>query len=330
MKKKLTNIGLQFFAGDAGGAVAEAGTAANASDGVVQPSKDTSDNNSASVKAGTANTSGNADGQVAPAVQNESGKNVEAGDIDAEFQALIGKGGKYNKLFTAKVDEILNKRHAQNENLRAERDSLAAKAKDTENSLAPLYQLFGASDLPGLIEKINSDPDLWEMIADRQGMTPGDLKNRIVQGAEIERLRRENEAFKQAEQQKAIEAKQKAQYDQWSAQIAELKKKVPDFDMKAEMEGNEYFSRLVSVGIPIDQAYGMTHIDEAINAAKEEGRQEAADTIASRQRRPRENAASGGNAVKAGKDVGAMTKAERDEIVKRVMKGEKIDLVNNF
>ena len=79
-----------------------------------------------------------AEKEVAPPTgAGEAGENVKEEDIDAEFQALIGKGGKYNKLFTAKVDEILNKRHAQNENLRAERDSLAAKAKDTENSLAP-------------------------------------------------------------------------------------------------------------------------------------------------------------------------------------------------
>ncbi len=328
MKEKL-NIGLQFFAGDASGAMAEAGTAANASDGVVQPSKDTSDN-SASVKAGTANASGNTDGQVAPAAQNESGKNVEAGDIDAEFQALIGKGGKYNKLFTSKVDEIMKKRHAASENLKTERDSYAAKVRDYEDSLAPIYSLFGVSDLIGLVEGFKNDSVLWEMLADRRGTTPEALKAQIEQGAEIERLRRENADYKAAQEKAASEAKQQAQYDQWSAQIAELKKKVPDFDMKAEMEGNEYFSRLVSVGIPIDQAYGMTHIDEAINAAKEEGRQEAADTIASRQRRPRENAASGGNTVTVRKNVGAMTKAERDEIVRRVLKGEKIDLVNNF
>ncbi|MBR7082800.1 MAG: hypothetical protein IKI51_02165, partial [Clostridia bacterium] len=152
-----------------------------------------------------------------------------------------------------------------------------------------------------------------------------------VQGAEIERLRRENEAFKQAEQQKAIEAKQKAQFDLWTAQIAELRKTVPDFDMQREMESNENFKRLVNVGIPINQAYGMTHIDDAVAAAKDEGRREAADAIASRQRRPQENASSRGSAVKTGgKSVASMTKAERDEIEKRVLKGEKIDFVNNW
>lgn len=318
-------IGLQFFATvpspDAG---ASNGGEATATE-VAQPSTTNEEKpDSAAVQT--------AEKEVAPPTgAGEAGENVKEEDIDAEFQALIGKGGKYNKLFTAKVDEILNKRHAQNENLRAERDSLAAKAKDTENSLAPLYQLFGASDLPGLIEKINSDPDLWEMIADRQGMTPGDLKNRIVQGAEIERLRRENEAFKQAEQQKAIEAKQKAQFDLWTAQIAELRKTVPDFDMQREMESNENFKRLVNVGIPINQAYGMTHIDDAVAAAKDEGRREAADAIASRQRRPQENAASRGSAVKTGgKSVDSLTKEERDEIEKRVMRGEKIDFVDNW
>lgn len=330
MKEKL-NIGLQFFAGDAGGAVAEAGTAANASGGVVQPSKDTSDNNSASVKAGTANTSGNTDGQVAPAAQNESGKNVEAGDIDAEFQALIGKGGKYNKLFTSKVDEIMKKRHAASENLKTERDSYAAKVRDYEDSLAPIYSLFGVSDLIGLVEGFKNDSVLWEMLADRRGTTPEALKAQIEQGAEIERLRRENADYKAAQEKAASEAKQQAQYDQWSAQIAELKKKVPDFDMKAEMEGNEYFSRLVSVGIPIDQAYRMTHIDDAVAAAKDEGRHEAADAIASRQRRPQENAASRGSAVKTGgKSVDSLTKEERDEYRKKIMSGGKVDFVDNW
>lgn len=318
-------IGLQFFAAEGTAAGAGAGQMSGASTGAVGVAQPTGIDG-AGVGTVIENEGKNASNGVATVPEEEI---ENGGDPDAEFEDLIGKSGKYNKQFTARVDEILKKRHGQTEGMKSEISALTGKVEEYERGLAPLYQLYGVQNVGELYDKISANSSFWEEEAERRGMTASELQAQIKRDMELAELRRENERLKSAEEGRANEAKQRAQYEMWDAQVAKLRESVPDFDMQSEMENNRDFAKLIRAGIGIDMAYNMTHMDEQISRAKEDGRKEAAEQIAQRKARPKENAAaySGGASITPKMPT---TAAERAEVAKRAARGEMIDFKGAF
>lgn len=326
-------IGLQFFApegagggaGQMSGAAAGAG-ASGATAGVAQP---------AFSEAGTATDKTADENGVATVPEGEtaaegeqSGESVRT--PEQEFDGLIGKSGKFNRQFTQKVDEIMKKRFGQNEGMKAEIASLNGKVAEYEKGLAPLYQLYGVSDVSDLYDKISANSSFWDEEADKRGMTAQELQAQIKRDLEVAELKRENEQYKNAEAERVNQAKQRAQYEQWDKQVEELRKTVPDFDMRSEMENNRDFAKLIRAGIGIDMAYNMTHMEDQISRAREDGKKEAAAEIAQRKARPRENAAAYAGGASMAPRMPA-TAEERAKIAQRAARGETdIDFKTKF
>ena len=327
-------IGLQFFAAEGTAAGAGAGqsmsgaAAVAAAAGTAQP---------AFSEAGTATDETADENGVATVSEGDTaveGEDEQVGESvrtpEQEFDGLIGKSGKYNKQFTQKVDEIMKKRFGQNEGMKAEIASLNGKVAEYERGLAPLYQLYGVSAVGDLYDKINANTSFWDEEADKRGMTAQELQAQIKRDLEVAELKRENEKYKNAEAERVNQAKQRAQYEQWDKQVEELKKTVPDFDMRSEMESNRDFAKLVRAGIGIDMAYNMTHMEDQISRAREDGKKEAAAEIAQRKARPRENAAAYAGGASMGPRM-PMTAEERAAIARRAASGETdIDFKTKF
>ena len=259
----------------------------------------------------------------------EGDDQTKAVDPAREFEGLIGKNGKYNKQFTAKVDEILRKRFGQSEGMKAEISSLTGKVEEYERGLAPLYQLYGVATVQDLYDKISENSSFWEDEADRRGITAEELRSQIKRDMEVAELRRENEKLKSAETDRVNEAKRRAQYDVWDAQVKKLRETVPDFDMQSEMENNRDFAKLIRAGIGIDMAYNMTHMEDQISRAKEDGKKAAAAEIAQRKARPRENAAAYAGGASLGPRMPA-TAEERAAIARRAATETDIDFKTKF
>jgi hypothetical protein len=91
---------------------------------------------------------------------------------------------------------------------------------------------------------------------------------------------------------------------------------------------NPKFVQLLRSNVDVRTAYEVLHKDEIIPAAMQftakTVEQKIANNIASGSRRPTENGMSSQSAATVKDDVTRLTKADRDEIICRVQRGEKI------
>ena len=250
--------------------------------------------------------------QASPAAGEET--NVSK-DRNSKFDALIK--GEFKDLYDARVQETIRKRLAGNE---------AAVKKF--NALAPVLDLLttkygvDAEDTEALAKAIEDDEAFYEDEAMESGKTVREIK-------EIRKMKRENAALKEQ-----IEAKNKAEQADatigaWLDQANELKTVYPGFDFKAELQ-NEQFKQLLLANIPVRTAFEVVHKDEIIPAAMQytaaQVQQKVANSVRAGKSRPAEGAAGGHGAVTVKSDPSRFTKADIDEIARRVARGEKIYL----
>ena len=110
-------------------------------------------------------------------------------------------------------------------------------------------------------------------------------------------------------------------------QADSLKAVYPTFDLNAEVE-NPQFRQLLRSGIDVRTAYEVIHKDEIIPAAMQftakTVEQKIANKIASGGSRPAENGMANQGAATVKSDVSKLTRADREEIIRRVQRGEKI------
>ena len=167
---------------------------------------------------------------------------------------------------------------------------------------------------------MESDNSFWEEEAAKQGMT-------VEQVKEVHRMRRENEQFRRAqeelERQKGIQQIQA----KWNQESEEAKRFYPNFDFSAETQ-NPDFIDLLKAGVSVKTAYEVVHKDDIIGGAMQftaqEVRQKVVNDIQARGKRPTENGVSSQAGVVTKKDVNSLTKKDREEIERRVMRGERI------
>ncbi len=99
----------------------------------------------------------------------------------------------------------------------------------------------------------------------------------------------------------------------------------PDFDLQREMR-NPRFMRLIDAGLSVRESYEVLHRDDllkhAVTLAAQKARQETYQSLAARKSRVEENGAS--SALVTKKNPASMSKSQREQIAKRVMRGEKV------
>ena len=183
-----------------------------------------------------------------------------------------------------------------------------------------LLSKYGAKDLDGLTKAIEEDNSFYEDEAFKRGMTVAQLK-------EVKRIEQENQRIKAELSQRAEEEQKQQKIAEWVKQGDELKALYPNFDLNAEFE-NKDFADLLLKGIDVKTAYQVMHQDEimsgiAQNAVKE-AQKATVESIKANTARPVENAAGHASSVVTKPDVHSLTKADRNEILRRVARGEKI------
>lgn len=300
---------LQFFAegGDGAGAGAEGsnvGESVGAGNGVSTQKKGDLSN----VIYGKATT-------VQGTTTTEVDTNTPQKTKQQTFEDLIK--GEYKEEFSKRTQGIIDERFKKMKGMEAELNA----NNDIMQRLADKYGT-DVKDKAALLKAIDSDESFYEQEALEKGLTVAQLK-------EMKRLERENAAFKEA--QSAREAQEQSQkiYDGWLSEGEALKAKygLKDFDFAKECE-NPDFCKLLQNGISVESAYKSIHLDDMIGGAMaqtaEAVRQSVVNSISNRSGRPSENGASSINSQIFKTDVNKLTKADRDEIVKRVARGEEI------
>lgn len=316
-------MNLQIFAdGGAGAAGGDGGAVAGTGDatGVTAPAaevpraKKRKENPLANVKYGK-QPEPTAPSQDATGTE-QTANTREEGSKRPSFQELIE--GEYKAEFGEHVQNVIRQRFKAN----AENEERLGKMTPIMEMLGQKYNI-DPTDIDQIAKVVGDDDSLYEQEAIERGMSIESLKT-------IKQMERENEQLKAREQQSIAEQRMREHFNALAQQADEAKKLYPNLDLGVEMQ-NPTFARLTSPGVGVDvrTAYEVVHREEMRGAEMQYAAQKSAERMANAIRsgsmRPVENGLQGqqsAGAVKA--DPKSLTKADREEIKRRVRLGEKI------
>ena len=234
-------------------------------------------------------------------------------DLNAEFEKLIK--GPYKGQYDARMQDTIQKR------LKGSKETV-----EKYNALAPTLEILAkkygvdAADIEALNKAIQDDDSYFEEEALEKGLTVQQLK-------EIRKMERENAALREQMQAQKTQENANKLYAGWMNQAEEAKKVYPSFDLKAEMQ-NPKFLDLLRSNIDVRTAYEVLHKDDIIRGAMQftakTVESKLAKNVAAQGARPAENGMSSGSPAVVKSDVSQLSRADRDEIRRRVARGEKI------
>ena len=309
MENKLffRKLNLQLFAEGAGG---DGGTGADGAMGVtataaMSQNKGAKSNPLANVKYGIQPTE-----EASPAAEVNP---TPTEDRNAKFEELIK--GEYKDLYDARVQDTVQKR------LKGSKETVE-KYEALTPTLEILAKKYGvdASDIKALNAAIEEDDSYFEEEALEKGITVQQLK-------EIRKVERENAELKRQMDEQNRKDNAAQQYATWMRQAEEAKRLYPNLNFEAETQ-NPQFRQLLMSGIDVGTAYLVVHKDEVIPAAMQYTaktvEQKLTNKVIANGARPAENGNSSQSATVVKSDVSQLSKADRQEIIRRVQRGEKI------
>lgn len=236
-------------------------------------------------------------------------------ELQAEFDALVK--GDYKDVFTERTQQVIDRRFKETKTLQEQLDAVMPVL----DVLKGKYNLTD-TDPAKLREAIERDETMWADKAEEAGMSVDQYKS-------TQKIMRENETLrKDQERRQGMEQAQK-QYAQWVQQEQEAKGLYPQLDLRAELAADPQFAQMLRVGVPVQTAYEALHMHElkvglAQGAAKVTEKQ-VVDNLRAKGARPSENGATAKNpGVIIKNDPSQLTKADRQEIARRVARGEHI------
>lgn len=234
-------------------------------------------------------------------------------DREKEFEKLIK--GQYKDLYDKSMQDILRSR------LKGTKET-----SDRLSALTPALELLGKkygvdpTDSAALSKAIADDDSLYAEEAMDKGMDVGTFKQLRQMEAANARMRSQlarQEQLQQAQQQ----------YARWERQAEEAKLTYPGLDLKQECR-NDKFMELLKAGVDVGSAYLVLHKDDIIPAAMQHAAKTVSEKLSGKlmagSNRPSENGTGASGAVITKTDVTKLTKADREEIRRRVARGEKI------
>lgn len=249
----------------------------------------------------------------------EAAQQPQAQPEEESFDSLIR--GKYKQDFDNRVQAIVQNRLKNSKNAEAQLEKLQPmlEALAAKNGLR-------ADDMDGLIRKVTDDDSLYEDEAMERGIPVETLK-------QIKNLERENQRMQRQQQEAQRDAQLRGHFEKLVRQGEEVAKIYPDFNLQNELR-DPNFARLTSPGVGVDvrTAYEVVHRDRIAPALMQTAALKTAAQISASVRangaRPAENGvgSAAAQAAEAKADPSKWTKADREEVRRRVHRGEKIYL----
>ena len=255
-------------------------------------------------------------GKPSGEVANPKGKAADNPETkEARFQEMIK--GEYKDVFAKRTQAIIDERFKK---YRGTEERL----KSIDPILQTLADKYGAdaTDIEALKKAIDEDDSFFQRAAMDKGLT-------VKQYKEIRALERENEEL-HAQQQKIKdqEATDKI-FAEWAEQAREFSEKygIEDFDLGTEIQ-NDDFAKLLGSGISVEGAYKAVHFDDMVGGAMAHTaakvKEGLVNSVNERSARPSEGAVSSHSATTFKTDVNSLTRADREEIERRALRGETI------
>lgn len=253
------------------------------------------------------------DGGRAAAGEEPPAEQAQPVDRRAQFERLIQE--EYKDEFTQRVQGIIDKRFKETK-------TLESKLEQLQPVVEMLSAKYGvqSEDVGQLAKALEDDDAYYEQEALEKGVSVETLKA-------MKRMERENAELRKAVEQKEREEGARETYANWMRQGTELKAVYPSFDFATEVQNPQFLSLLRS-NVPVKTAYEVIHKDDIIGGAMqytaEQVRRAAAAAVQTQGKRPVENGSSAQGAIQRKEDVAALTRADRREIERRALRGERI------
>lgn len=232
----------------------------------------------------------------------------------AKFRELVS--GEYKDLYTEETQRMIDRRFRETKNL----EEAMGAHKPILDMLAQRYQIADG-DPAKLMTAIEQDDAYWSEAAEEAGMTTEQYK-------QFQKLQRENESFKAMERQQQSQQAAQQKYAEWMQGAEQVKALYPDFDMASECKNPQFISML-KAGVPVQHAYEVAHLDvikgglAQQTAAQTE--KKVVDNIRAKGARPAENGVNSNSGISIKSDVSRLSRHDRQEIARRVARGEKIE-----
>lgn len=243
--------------------------------------------------------------QQDPDAGDQTEEAAETEDLDAEFDALIKKGGKFADVYRKKFQEALHNRMHTNK----EQEEYNTKSRSVIQKLAQVYKV-SPDDLDAITKALDSDDKLYADAAMEAGMSVETFR-------EVNRVKAENEVYKMAEAERIQREEADRTFRQWLNEADSLRETYPNFDLESEIQ-NPVFAGLLRNGFTVKNAYESAHHEElmsqAIQTAAQQAQSKLSKSIAANRSRPEENAGSRNSAATIKRDVESLTDEELDEI----------------
>ncbi len=270
---------------------------------------------------------GQSNGGEAPAKPTaDPGKGeVQPVDRNAAFEGLIT--GEYKDLYEQKLADA---RKQGADSMKGEADRYKQVASIVE-TLGYRYGISpdqdGNYDLAKLSAAVESE---HRSSLRERAMEAGTTEAELLEAEQRERrymqMQRENAAFRKAEAERRNKEAAMKIYAGWESQAESARKVYPKLDLKGELQ-DPRFEQLLKSGVDVKTAFEVIHKDELIPAAMQyavdKTERAMAGKIAAQASRPVENG-NGGSPAQVKTNVAMLTKADRQEIKRRVARGEKI------
>ena len=234
-------------------------------------------------------------------------------DRDAEFEKLIK--GDYKNEYDKRVQNTIQQR------LKGSKETV-----EKYNSLVPTLELLArkygvdANDIQALNKAIEDDDAYYDDEALEKGVTVEQLKA-------IKKMEKENAELKKQMQEQANREQAERDVAAWMQQAQEAQRTFPGLDLATELK-NPQFLGLLKSGVGVETAYFAVHhkelVPQAMQYTAKQVEQKLTNKILANGNRPTENGATSNSPATVKSDVSQLTKADRQEIIRRVARGEKI------
>lgn len=232
-----------------------------------------------------------------------------------EDEWIEAKKGKFKEPYGRDIKAAIDERF---KNQKDANDQLAAM----QPMLDALMKKAGVDSVDELQKMILDDDSLYEEEAEEMGMPVEAYKN-------YKRLQDEHDALEKQKAQYEQEQILRAHFANLAQQAEEMKKLFPNFDLRTEME-NETFRRLVAPnsGLDVHSAYFAVHHAElepqAMAYGIQRAQQQISQTLQANRARPVEGAIKGGQPANVAIDPSKLSRTERQKLLERARRGEKI------
>ena len=264
-------------------------------------------------------------GETGTAAVSKEGENAQVTDVqqqdagvdrNAKFEELIK--GEYKEQYDAKMQDTIQKRLKNTKEKVDKYDSLAP----TLDMLAKKYGV-DASDIVALNKAIEDDDSYYEEEALEKGISVEQLK-------EIRKMEKENATLRKQMQEQENQKKASQLYASWMEQSESLKAIYPSFNLETELKNPQFMDLLRVPTINVRTAYEVVHKDEILHGAMQYTaktvEKKMANKIMANGARPTENGTSSQSASLTKSDVSQLSKADIEDMCRRVARGEKIVL----